>query len=125
MWNLVKLLENGEWSELGVFDTLEKAKDSTLAKNEKQDDLFYFWAADIPSDKSEQERIAKMVFEANGEKVVRLTIGLDVQPSSNKDTTLSCGRCFCVIYTNGRRRCEGSYCNANGYCWWVDCGRAC
>lgn len=124
MWNLVKLKLNGDWEELGSFETLENAKSQTSLLNEEKDSLFYFWGAEMPSDKIEQEKIANEVFDVNEGKVIRLTLGLDFSPSSNKEALSKCGRCFCVI-TPDKRRCEGSYCNADGVCWWVDCGSGC
>lgn len=125
MWKIVKLETTGQWTVLGKENDVEtsKKKASELAKD--LSDIFFFYDAPIPSDKESQNKIAKEVFDANDGKILRMTIGAKVSDAPNKDEITSCGRCFCVVYTNGVRQCEGSYCNENGYCWWVVCSSGC
>lgn len=116
MFKKVKL-ENGKWIEVSNIESLEN-----LRVNDEN--TYVFYTGELSEDISEQNKLIEDVFKANGNKINRVTIGLNMCEKDEVSPSSCPGRCFCVV-EGGSRRCETYYCNSNGYCWWVPCGMGC
>lgn len=119
MWQATRLNpETGEWATLTTAETVAECRAAATTHTEH---TFYFWVGEIPAERDAQNRIFEQEFEANGERLSRVVIGMDMGGVPENRSATRCGRCFCVIYANGFRQCEYYYCSV-GFCRWVRCG---
>ncbi|MDD9993903.1 MAG: hypothetical protein OXP75_19060 [Rhodospirillales bacterium] len=81
-----------------------------------------FWTGDWPKDPQEQHKIAEETIPVNNGRVLRVTLGLNLDRTVKPNPAGSFGRCFCLIEGN-TRRCEGPYIR-DGHTVWVVCGGA-
>lgn len=125
MWEAVQLVA-GEWTKLATDQSLDACK-GAAAKSDAakgKGEIFYFWAGGPPADEKEAHRVVDEVLAANNGRVERAMVGIKAIVKNDVGAFTCPGNCFCVI-AHGMRRCETSYCNENGYCWWVPCGMGC
>jgi hypothetical protein len=125
MYQLVrhKVVE-GEWEELDSFPSIEEAQ-SRLSSLSDAGEVYCFYVGEPTGDLEKSVAIFEEVNKANGGRIARATLGLDLCSAKRDASITSCpGRCFCVI-AHGMRRCETYWCSASGWCWWVPCGMNC
>lgn len=126
MWKVVELDPTaGSWKEHGRFATPDECRAQVASFSKAQDNVYAFWDGAWPADVQSQNKILDEVQQANGGRISRFTVGLDLSAIQKVAGSSSCpGRCFCVI-AHGMRRCEVYYCNVNNVCAWVPCGMNC
>lgn len=125
MWTIVEHdCKGGGWKKGATYESFHPVGPALNEALKSNADTFVFWDGPVPSEPDAQNEIFQKAFELNGERLLRVILDADVKRTENTTLASCSGDCFCVV-ANGKRRCEGKYCNAAGLCWWVDCGSSC